>query len=473
MVCLPLPVIAQSGTSHTQVDSQSDAAGATDALIQTIQGEQVAPSAEHANNQSDVNALANELEALKGAYAQEIRRLRVLDMQVQALQARIEGKTMPAQAPAIAQASTGQAPGATAAQPDTGTGRTAPAVDARPSGPEGYASTAEEARKAQESTMRSVQDVKQQQAVIFDNKLTIENSVAYNRYDRKQLTLTGFLALDAIFLGNIAIENVESDTITYNFAARYGLNPRTTLNLDVPYIARRTVYQKGGAGGAAAAIAQEESIGSGLGDITLSANYKLIAERPSWPETILTLGVTAPTGREPYGIAWEVLERDDDGFIRFAVPSEEPTGNGVWQTNIGLSMVKTADPAILFGNIGYIHSFENSFDDLDNNPDTVNPGSVQLGDSFYFGMGVAFAFNERTSLSISFSDKLSARARTRFDGDNQNWVKIIGSDANAGMFNFGVTYALNSHATFVTQLGIGLTPDAPDFSLVFKIPYML
>ncbi|WP_043959409.1 transporter [Lysobacter sp. A03] len=412
-------------------------------------------------DQADVRALLAELEVLKGSYAQEVRRLRELDMRVQALQARVDGKTLPAQPIATAVASSpSPAPVAipSAAAPPT-------------TSAEGYASSPAEAAEAKEASKRSVDDVKQQVAAVFDRRLTLENAVTYNRYDRKQLTLTGFLALDAIFLGNIAIENVESDTLTYNFAARYGLNPRLTLNLDVPYIARKTVYQKGGAGGSAGAVAQEDTFGHGFGDVTVSGNYRMFMESPRWPETVLTLGVTAPTGREPYGISWEVLERDDDGFIRFAVPQEEPTGNGVWQTNVGVSVVKTADPAILFGNFGYIHSFSNSFDDLDNNPETVNPGDVQLGRSFYFGAGVAFAFNERTSLSISYSDKLSARARTRYDG--QEWTKIIGSDANAGMFNLGVTYALNQHTTLVSSLGIGLTPDAPDFSLVFKVPYML
>lgn len=411
-------------------------------------------------DQADVRALLAELEALKGSYAQEVRRLRELDMRVQALQARVDGKTLPLQpAPSAVASSASPAPVAT------------PSAAASPASADGYASSPAEAAEAKEASKRSVDDVKQQVAAVFDRRLTLENAVTYNRYDRKQLTLTGFLALDAIFLGNIAIENVESDTLTYNFAARYGLNPRLTLNLDVPYIARKTVYQKGGAGGSAGAVAQEDTFGHGFGDVTVSGNYRMFMESPRWPETVLTLGVTAPTGREPYGISWEVLERDDDGFIRFAVPEEEPTGNGVWQTNVGVSVVKTADPAILFGNFGYIHSFRNSFDDLDNNPETVNPGDVQLGRSFYFGAGVAFAFNERTSLSISYSDKLSARARTRYDG--QEWTKIIGSDANAGMFNLGVTYALNQHTTLVSSLGIGLTPDAPDFSLVFKVPYML
>lgn len=417
-----------------------------------------------AGNQADVQALLDELNSLKSSYAREVRRLRELDMQVQALQARIEGKTMPVQTPPP-QAVAGAEPPAPQVPTDLSTQPTPPPQN-------GYASTAAEAKAAQDAQMRSVEDFKQQQqGAQFDRRLTIENGLTYSRYDRKQLTLTGFLALDAIFLGNIAIENVESDTLTNNLALRYGLNPRLGVSLDMPYIARRTVYQKGGAGGAASAVAQEETEGHGLGDITLSGNYKLITSNARLPETVLTVGVTAPTGREPYGIDWQVLERDDDGFIRFAVPDEEPTGNGVWQANIGLSAVKTADPAILFANVGYIHSFTGSFDDIDNNPDTVNPGDVRLGRSFYFGAGVAFAFNERTSLSISFSDRISARARTRNEG--VDWVKIIGSDANSAMFNLGVTYALNARTTLVSQLGIGLTPDAPDFTLSFRVPFML
>lgn len=122
------------------------------------------------------------------------------------------------------------------------------AAAAAPPSSEGYASTAAEAQQARQESRRSVDDVKQQQSALFSRRFTIENSLTYARYDRKQLTLNGFLALDAIFLGNIAIENVESDSLTYNVAARWGVSPNLTLNLDVPYLARRTVYQKGGAG---------------------------------------------------------------------------------------------------------------------------------------------------------------------------------------------------------------------------------
>jgi hypothetical protein len=31
---------------------------------------------------------------------------------------------------------------------------------------------------------------------------------------------------------------------------------------------------------------------------------------------------------------------------------------------------------------------------------------------------------------------------------------------------------MSQHTTLVTMLGIGLTSDAPDYSVTFKIPYM-
>lgn len=415
---------------------------------------QEAPSAQ---DQADVNTLVTQLQELKASYAHEVRRLRELDVQVRALQARLAGR-----------ASTGALP----AQPAT-TGQSAGTV-AR----EGAAnhegaqagSMAEATKARQEAASRSVQDVLLQEHAVFNRRLTLENGLTYSHYDRKQLTLNGFLALDAIFLGNIAIENVKSDSLTYDLAARYGVSPRLTLNLDVPYLGRRTTYQKGGAGGSAAAIAEEHTDGNGIGDISASANYRLFTETASRPDTVVTLGVTAPTGRSPYGIAWRVLERSNDQYIRFAVPEKQPTGNGLWQANVGVSTVKTMDPAIIFANLGYIHSFARDFNDIDTDPQTRTPGKVKLGDSYYFGAGVAFAFNENTSLSLSFSDKISAKASLR--PRNSPWSKVIGSDANAATFNLGVTHATSQHTTLVGLLGIGLTPDAPDYSITFKIPYM-
>jgi hypothetical protein len=409
-----------------------------------------------------VRALERNLQALKASYAEEVRRLRELDMQVQAMQAQLAGRTAASALPPASPSSAPPAPTAVAeASPPV-----AEAASVR------AGTQAEAARAARrDAQSRSLEDALQQQNATFNRRLTIENGLTYSRYDRKEITLNGFLALDAIFLGNISIDRVASDSLTYDFVTRYGVSPRLTLNLDVPYLARRTVYQKGGAGGSAAAIGEESTHGTGIGDVNFAANYKLFGETGRRPDTLLTLGVTAPTGRAPYGIDWTTLGHADDQYLQFAVPQRQPTGNGVWQGSLGLTAVKTIDPAIVFANLGYIHSLARGFGDIDTDPQTRTPGRVKLGDAYYFGAGVAFAFNERASLSLSFSDRINGKASLQPLG--QRSTKVIGSDANAATLNLGVTYALDPHTTLVTQLGVGLTADAPDFTLTFKIPCTL
>ena len=72
------------------------------------------PAGQHdADSEEQMQALLSQLEALKASYAQEVRRLRELDMQVQALQSRLGGRVaaMPAaQAPAAQAAAAVAAP---------------------------------------------------------------------------------------------------------------------------------------------------------------------------------------------------------------------------------------------------------------------------------------------------------------------------------------------------------------------------
>ncbi|GLQ98362.1 hypothetical protein [Dyella mobilis] len=423
------------------------------------QDAQPAPNqAANTKNQEDVEELVRQLQMLKVNYAQEVRRLRVLDAEVQALQSRITGKVSGTPLPAE------PAPGSETASTTTSNGSGASVESSQ------AASTTQAAQASTSTQSRSVQDaLEQQQNAYFSRKFTLEDDLTYNHYDRAELTLNGFLALNSIFLGNIAIDRVTSDSLTNDLIGRYAVTPRFSLNLDVPYVGRNTDYQQGGAGGSAATLDEASSTGKGLGDVNLSVNYKILTETANRPDTVLTLGITAPTGQAPYGIKWVNVAASSQ-YEEFAVPTKQPTGNGVWQATFASSFVKTMDPAIVFGNFGYIHSFTRSFNDINTDPQEVTPGSVKLADVFYFGAGIAFAFNDRSSLSLSFSDRINGKDSLRDTGGP--WTKIIGSQANAATLNLGFTYALSPHTTFVTILGMGMTPDAPNFTLTFKIPYM-
>ncbi len=412
---------------------------------------------------AQVQVLQRELQTLKQHYAEEVRKLREIDARLQALTARMSGSAAvqsapavpPVTAPMIADNSVSAAPGASAVAQVQAEDANRPPIATRSAG-----------------ASRSVEDVLLQEHAVFNQPLILEAGMTYARYDRKQLTLNGFLALDAIFLGNIAIENVESDTFTFTGSARYSLTPNLTVNVDVPVLQRWTTYQKGGAGGAAAVVA-EQQVGSDahVGDVIGGVSYRLFGETATRPDIVLNTSVSIPTGRAPYGISWRVLESQGD-YIQFAVPETQPTGNGVWGASAGLSFVKTLDPAILFASIGYTHTFARHFDDLDTNPATRNPGRVDLGNAFNYGVGVAFALNERTSLSMALTHRFNGATRVRADNLGY-WQGVIGSDGNAAALNLGMTYAISPKFTLVASLGVGLTPDAPDVTMGFKVPFML
>jgi hypothetical protein len=177
------------------------------------------------------------------------------------------------------------------------------------------------------------------------------------------------------------------------------------------------------------------------------------------------LRVKAPTGKDPFGI--KLVRVDTNSNL--AVPESLPTGNGVWSITPGISLVKTFDPAVLFGSLSYTHNLEESFDDISSNPALKTPGKVRIGDSFQVGAGIAFALNEKMSMSFSVSDLVQRKSKLKEDGGD--WQSVVSSDANAGYFNIGMTIAATDNLTIVPNLSIGLTDDAPDFQFSLKFPY--
>ena len=86
-----------------------------------------------------------------------------------------------------------------------------------------------------------------------------------------------------------------------------------------------------------------------------------------------------------------------------------------------------------------------------------------------FGIGVAYALNERLSLSLSYTQRFIGETKTKLEG--QDWAEIIGSDAAVGILNTGLTYAITDNLTMVTNIGAGLTEDAADVTFSIGFPY--
>ncbi|WP_407473319.1 hypothetical protein [Pseudomonas putida] len=297
-------------------------------------------------------------------------------------------------------------------------------------------------------------------------KFSFETGVTYTHYDTRALTLNGFLALDSIFLGSINLDRIKADNWTLDMTARYNLAQRWQFDINVPVVYRESTYSSGGAGGGGATTSDASvTRDPEIGDINVGVAYKFLDEDETWPDAVATLRIKAPTGKDPYGIKL----REVDGNNNLAVPESLPTGNGVWSITPGISLVKTFDPAVLFGSLSYTYNMQDSFSDISPQVNSKVPGDVKLGDSWQIGGGIAFALNEKMSMSFSVSDQFARKSKIKPDGGD--WQSISNSDYNAANFNIGLTFAATDNLTIVPNLSIGLTDDAPDFSFSLKFPY--
>ena len=315
-------------------------------------------------------------------------------------------------------------------------------------------------------TSRGVEDLLLEEHTLFDQKFSAELGFEFAHFDRSQLILNGFLALDAIFLGDISIDEIDSDILTTSLTGRWTVTDRLQLSLGVPFVYRETTTRSGGQELSSILETEKKVDDSDLGDITLGVSYRLFPETPARPDIVWNTSVIAPTGREPYGI--DFLE--DPLNTNLEYPEELPTGSGLWGVQTGLSFLKTLDPAILFGTISWRHYFEEDFNDLGSDPEAApSPGDVQLGDQYQFSLGIAFALNERTSLSTSFTQRFINETEITRPGFGAQ--SVVGSDTTTGTFDIGVTYAMTDRLSVVTNLGIGLTNDASDYAFALKLPY--
>ncbi len=404
---------------------------------------------------ADVAALKQELLELKQRYEVQQKALAVLEQRVRQVE------DQPAAAPPKRLAKSPADLKGNQQVAGTGAG-------AASGGAAGGGSSYGQSLKDDSAPAQSVSNLYDEASGFFGGgKFSVETGISYSRYDARQLTLNGFLALDSILLGTVNLDRIKSDNWTLDLTARYNLNNRWQFDINAPVVYRESTYQSGGANGGNAQGTAEQTVTRDptLGDVNFGVAYKFLDESDYMPDAVFSLRVKAPTGKDPFGIKFVQSPKSNS----LVVPESLPTGNGVWSVTPGISLVKTFDPAVLFGSLSYTHNLEESFSDISSNLNSKIPGKVSLGDSFQIGAGVAFALNERMSMSFSVSDLIQRKSKLKQDGGD--WQSVVSSDANAGYFNVGMTIAATDNLTIVPNLSIGMTEDAPDFTFSLKFPY--
>ncbi|KVX11420.1 hypothetical protein WL02_23490 [Burkholderia ubonensis] len=351
----------------------------------------------------------------------------------------------------------------------TGTATGVPVNPPPPAGP-GAAETGAigTTQKAVEPTRTAAEEAvaQREHAPLFEHKLTIDWGISDTYYDRRQLQLSGFLALDAIFLGNLNLGQTKSHQLMSDVDVRYGLTERISVDADVPYMYRTSTFMNGGAGGAANTLSDTSVNSHALGDVNFGLYYQFVKEHGSVPDIVGSLRVKAPTGTSPFGI--KLLQADPNN-TNLVAPSKLPTGTGFWSITAGVSVLKTYDPVVLFGSVSYTYNVARSFSDISSVVGQTQPAKVKLGDIVQFGGGVALAFSERDSASIAYTMAIEPSTRTQAPGGS--WQRVPGSQTTASTLGFGLNHVFNKHLTMNASVAIGLTPDAPNFVVGLRFPY--
>lgn len=180
---------------------------------------------------------------------------------------------------------------------------------------------------------------------------------------------------------------------------------------------------------------EDKNSNAGIGDISLGGKFILFQQKGSMPDIVGTLEIGMPTGKHPYS------ENSDYAGL----------GSGHWSGTVGLTAIKSCDPAVIYGGISYTHISKKSYNGQD----------IQPGEIIGYNMGVSFLINDQLTLGAQIAGNYQTEAKI----DSE---KILFSSAEPIVLRNSLTYALSKNISIEPSIIFGLNDDAPDVSFDFS-----
>ncbi|MGE4608366.1 MAG: transporter [Myxococcota bacterium] len=284
--------------------------------------------------------------------------------------------------------------------------------------------------------------------------LTIEPQLRYSHASVNAVEITGFQILPALTLGLIDLTRQSRSTLTSTLSVRYGLTDRIELDFAVPYVASWNRLRLTSLAGTS--DKNLETDGYGIGDLQFGLRTQLNRGTDSIASFVAALGARFPTGKSPY----DVKRRSSQEQFSEA---EVPTGSGFYSLSPSLSFVYPTEPGVLFGNLHYSWNIARKISAIQ--PDTEEAyGRIDPGDVIGAGIGIGLSLNDKLSLSLSYDHSLVLQPRLR-GSFVENSVPL-----QIGTLGIGATKRRNSKTSYSFMVGIGVTDDAPDVSVTFRVP---
>ncbi len=270
----------------------------------------------------------------------------------------------------------------------------------------------------------------------------IEPAIEYQHFSTRRIDVSGFSILPTLIIGVLETEKVQRDILDASLTARVGVFRDIQVEIRVPY---RFAWDR-----TSQTASETKSRDDDIGDIEAALSVQPIKERGWIPDVILGVRGKSTTGKDPFGLDTE---------------NDIPTGTGLWSVTGTITMVKSSDPAVIFGGLSYTHNFDRSVKlRVGDTTDT----DIEPGHTIGYNIGVALAISIDLSINMRLQQSFTSKSETRTAGGN--FTSVSGSTLNVAVASFGITWAISQNTSADVSFGIGLTEDSPDVTVRFAIP---
>ncbi len=289
--------------------------------------------------------------------------------------------------------------------------------------------------------------------------------MGYSSLDR--VALIGYTVIPAILIGLIDARQVKTTVQTATVAARYGITNRLEIEVRVPYlwVHTDTISREIFTGSATDRVFTTS--GHDIGDIEATARYQLNDGGPDKAYYIGWLRFKSRTGRDPFEVTTDCVQRCVENATGTGLPLESPTGTGFYSLQPGVTWLYPSDPVVFFGNVSYLYNFSRS--NVTRNlvlSGKENLGEVKPGNIVDVSVGMGLALNEKASISIGY---------------DQSWIGAVKQNGKTapgatrllqGTLLLGGSWRFNEKRTLNFTLGVGVTRDTPDATVTVRVPMM-
>jgi len=276
--------------------------------------------------------------------------------------------------------------------------------------------------------------------------LEVDNTTSYFSASSDHLSINGFALLPILVVGDISSRRVREDFLLPSFTARLGLPHKFQMDFLVPYgyESIRTVDSLN---------VQTSATSFGLGDISAGVYRQLTTEHGRMPDMLANVRFKSTTGKDSFSLT----------------SSEVALGTGFNAVQGNLTVAKSSDPVVFFGNLSYTGNLPADHTVSANdptNPDAKTTGHFTPGGAVGFQLGSILALNPEVSMTVGWDQRFTRSTQL-------NGLDIPASYLVEGTLRLGTSYVYAPGKIVDLSFGVGLTPDTPNLQFSVGVPFRM